>query len=393
VAEWAQTVREGQIYSTGGRVWHEASSSYHHFIVRAVPIRGADGTLAEWIGTITDIHDRMRAEESLRETKQRLDAVLDNATVAIFLMDESQQCVYVNAAAEQLTGYTFAEIRGRSLHDVIHHTRPDGRPYPVSECPIGRTLSDNNREAGEEVFVHKDGTFYPVAFAASPIRDRGRTVGTIIEVRDIRGEKAAQERQRLLTHELNHRVKNTLAIMQSIAGMTARFTPEPEAFRQAFSARLIAIARVHDILTRGAWSGATLKEVVEVTLAPYTALGFSAVEVRGPHVTLDPTSVLAYSMALHELATNAAKYGALSLPGGRVFVCWNLEQNGARVLELTWREAGGPAVEKPSRTGFGSKLIQGLAGQLEAEIALEYPPEGVACHIRAPLPEVKRTGL
>lgn len=181
--------------------------------------------------------------------------------------------------------------------------------------------------------------------------------------------------------------------MQSIAGMTARFTPEPEAFRRSFSARLMAVARVHDILTRGAWSGATLKEVVEVTLAPYTSLGPSAVEVRGPDVSLDPTSVLAYSMALHELATNAAKYGALSLSGGRVLVCWSLEENGSRVLELTWREAGGPRVEKPARTGFGSKLIQGLAGQLEAEIALEYPPEGVACHIRAPLPELKRTGL
>ena len=157
---------------------------------------------------------------------------------------------------------------GPPLHDVVHHTRPDGTPNPLWECPIDCAFPENNRDSGEEVFVHKDGTHYPVAFTASAIRDRGRTVGTIIEVRDIRGEKAAQERQRLLTHELNHRVKNTLAVMQSVASMTARFTPEPEAFRKAFSARLIAIARVHDILTRGAWSGATLAEVVEVTLAP-----------------------------------------------------------------------------------------------------------------------------
>ena len=275
-------------FSTSGRVWHAASQSHHHFIVRAVAIRRTDGTIAEWIGTITDIHDRLQAEESLRETKQRLDAVLDNATVAIFLLDGHQQCVYMNAAAERLTGYAFAETQGRPLHDVVHHTRPDGTPNPLWECPIDCAFPENNRDSGEEVFVHKDGTHYPVAFTASAIRDRGRTVGTIIEVRDIRGEKAAQERQRLLTHELNHRVKNTLAVMQSVASMTARFTPEPEAFRKAFSARLIAIARVHDILTRGAWSGATLAEVVEVTLAPYRARGASAVEVRGSDVTLEP---------------------------------------------------------------------------------------------------------
>ena len=193
--------------------------------------------------------------------------------------------VYMNAAAERLTGYAFAETSGRPARRRIIR----GPTAPPIRFGNARSTAPSPRTTGtrEEVFVHKDGTHYPVAFTASAIRDRGRTVGTIIEVRDIRGEKAAQERQRLLTHELNHRVKNTLAVMQSVASMTARFTPEPEAFRKAFSARLIAIARVHDILTRGAWSGATLAEVVEVTLAPYRARGASAVEVRGADVTLD----------------------------------------------------------------------------------------------------------
>jgi PAS domain S-box-containing protein len=136
--------------------------------------------------------EQARAEERLHETKRRLDAVLDNASVAIFLMDERQHCSYMNAAAEALTGYSFAETQGRPLHDVVHHTYPDGRPFPLSECAIDRAFPENANTRGEEVFVHKDGSFIPVAFVASPIRDEAsKTVGTIIEVRNIAEEKAA----------------------------------------------------------------------------------------------------------------------------------------------------------------------------------------------------------
>ncbi|WAJ29474.1 GAF domain-containing protein [Antarcticirhabdus aurantiaca] len=138
--------------------------------------------------------EEARTEARLRETTRRLDAVLNNASVSIFLMDERQHCVYMNAAAERLTGYSLDEVQGRPLHDVIHHTHPDGRPFPIEDCAIDRAFPENNNTRGEEVFVHRDGSFYPVAFTASPIRDEAaKTVGTIIEVRDIRDEKAARE--------------------------------------------------------------------------------------------------------------------------------------------------------------------------------------------------------
>src|SRR5918998_751729 len=104
---------------------------------------------------------------------RQLEAVCDNATVALFVMDARQHCTYMNPAAEKLTGYTLAEVQGRPLHDFIHHTRPDGRPYPLEECPIDQALPQNNQEQGEEVFVHKDGSFYTVSFTASPIREGG----------------------------------------------------------------------------------------------------------------------------------------------------------------------------------------------------------------------------
>lgn len=125
--------------------------------------------------------------------KRQLEVVCNNATLALFIMDENQECVYMNPAAETLTGYRLSETKGRALHDVIHHTRPDGRPYPLCECPIDQAFPQNNQEQGEEVFVHKNGHFYPVAYTASPIREGDRVIGTIIEVRDITQEKLAEQ--------------------------------------------------------------------------------------------------------------------------------------------------------------------------------------------------------
>jgi PAS domain S-box-containing protein len=127
---------------------------------------------------------------------RQLEAVCTNATVALFVMDARQHCTYMNPAAEQLTGYKLEEVRDRPLHYFIHHTRPDGTPYPLEDCPIDRALPENNQEQGEDVFVHKDGTFYPVAFTASPLREGGRPVGTVIEVRDTTEEKRAREELR-----------------------------------------------------------------------------------------------------------------------------------------------------------------------------------------------------
>jgi|GEM_PF-1067289 len=138
-------------------------------------------------------------ERSGEVFQRQIQTIVENATLALFIMDERQQCVYVNPAAEQMTGFRLEELRGGALHDIIHHTRPDGTPYPLSECPIDQAFPQNMREQGEEVFVHRDGHFYPVSFTASPILDNGRPVGTIIEVRDVTAEKQAeQERQQLI---------------------------------------------------------------------------------------------------------------------------------------------------------------------------------------------------
>ncbi len=207
------------------------------------PITDADGQATGIFAEGVDVTPAAEADLARRKAERGLEAVLNNASVAIFLMDDKQHCAYMNAAAERLTGYTLAETQGRPLHDVIHHTRPDGTPFPLEDCPIDRAFPEDHNMQGEEIFVHKDGHFYPVAFTASPIRDdESSTVGTIIEVRDISAEKAAQERQHLLINELNHRVKNTLAIVQSLAQQSLREEGSPAEVKQAFESRLAALS-------------------------------------------------------------------------------------------------------------------------------------------------------
>jgi PAS domain S-box-containing protein len=238
------------------------------------PMRNFVGEVIGVSAIARDMTERNQRERSLRDSQRRLNAVLNNATVAIFLMDDRQHCVYMNAAAERLTGYTLPETLGRPLHDVIHHTRPDGSHFPLEECAIDRAFPEEHQTQGEEVFVHKDGSLYPVAFTASPIQDEGsRPIGTIIEVRDIRAEKQAQEHQRVLINELNHRVKNTLATVQSIAAQTLRNASSTQEAKEALEGRLFALSRTHDVLTRESWDGADLYDIAAQAVEPFMAPG------------------------------------------------------------------------------------------------------------------------
>jgi two-component sensor histidine kinase len=186
--------------------------------------------------------------------------------------------------------------------------------------------------------------------------------------------QTVNSRQRLLVEELNHRVKNTLATVQSIASQTFREEPDPKAFHEAFQKRLAALSRTHNRLSEVAWAGLPLRDVLAAEMAPY-ADGADRVAIDGPDVKLTPSASLAFGMAFHELATNAAKYGAFSVPDGRVRVQWRIDDvSGARHLRMAWRESNGPPVTPPSRRGVGSHLIErGLAHQLDRRNARRLP--------------------
>lgn len=329
----------------------------------------------------------------LHDTERRLQAVLENATVSVFLMNDRQCCIYMNKAAEKLTGFTLEEVVAldRPLHDIIHHTHPDGRPFPLSECAIDRAFPEHNQVQGEEVFVHKDGRFYPVAFTASPIRDEAsNTIGTIIEVRDIREEKAAKERQRLLIDELNHRVKNTLAAVQSIAYQSLKGVDGGA--RAAFEGRLTALSAAHTLLTMTRWTGASLATVIRTAIAPYDDAS-GCFEFVGDDHPLDPKMVVSLSMVLHELATNAAKYGSLSRPHGKVSISWSVRrEDEADRLALRWEESGGPEVTPPTRKGFGSRLLERqFAMELAGSVQFDYRSNGLVCTMDVQLPSADLT--
>ena len=194
-----------------------ADGQYRWFIDAAQPRLGEDGDFHGYIGSVTDIHDRKTAEQRLVETTRRLDAILNNTKQAIFLMDERQQCSYMNVAAELLTGYTLAETQGRALGGVVAHKRPDGAPAPCGECPIDQAFPENNQEQGEEIFVHKDGSFYPVGFTASPIRnEHGQPIGTVVEARNIEEELRAKAALEAFNTTLEQRVEEEIAKRETL---------------------------------------------------------------------------------------------------------------------------------------------------------------------------------
>jgi two-component sensor histidine kinase len=181
-----------------------------------------------------------------------------------------------------------------------------------------------------------------------------------------------------MVQELNHRVKNTLATVMAISAQSLRTATSPEAFHEAFQGRLVALSKTHNLLNRTYWTGVSLRDLVVEELAPYSDMRDGRLSIAGEDVRLGPVTAVTLGMGLHELANNAARYGALSAPSGHVRVTWRRGRPGR--LRLSWEEVGGPLVEPPRRRGFGSELLQkALAYELQGEVRLELPPHGARC--------------
>ena len=242
------------------------------------------------------------------------------------------------------------------------------------------------------IWVRPDGTSVPLAISYSPVCDQDGTMfaGKLI-ARDVTERVRAERHTEMMMAELNHRVKNTLATVQAIAQQTIVNAPDLPTFRESFLSRLLALSHTHNLLARDAWLGAPLSGLVNNELAPYrpddARTNDARVCLQGDELILPPKHALALSMALHELATNAGKYGSLSVPEGRVSVTWTTRMQGQRPrLQLQWTETGGPAVVPPTRRGFGTRLInEGVPYELDGEVTLEFPPSGVTCTIDVPL--------
>jgi PAS domain S-box-containing protein len=321
-------------------------------------------------------HIRQAADDA----RGRLAAIVESSDDAIISKDLNGIITSWNKGAERLFGYLAEEAIGKSILMLI----PEGHLDEETHI-IGRIRRGERVEHYETVRQRKDGSLIDISLTVSPIlNSHGQVIGASKIARDNSERRRADEHKTLLIHELNHRVKNTLATVQSLAMQSLR-DGKPSG-RDDFEGRLIALSRAHDILTNENWQGSWLEEVVRQAMAPFST-NENRVAIEGPAVRLSPKQSLAISMALHELATNAAKYGALSGSQGKVRIAWTVSNGGepARVL-LNWSEEGGPTVEQPKKLGFGSRMIsRSLANELSGAVDLEFRPEGVFCSMSTPI--------
>ncbi len=387
-AAWRRAVATGEPYDAEVRL-RMADGRYRWWRIRAFPRRDAKGRVLRWYGTTEDVHEKRTAEDALRGERERLAALVAQAAVGIAETDADGRLVLVNGALCDILGRPEAEVLGRSVEDLAR--REGAEAARRARAVEARVLGAGEPAFAEGRHLRPDGTAVWVAVHAGPVRDASGSVrGGVAVVVDTTARRNAEQRQALLVAELNHRAKNMLAVVQSVAAQTLRGTAdEPERFARHFSARLQALARAHDLLTKTAWTKAGFGDAVRAALAPWLAEeGGARVEVAaapdGMDAPVGPQQVQALVLALHELATNAAKHGALSRPGGRVAVSCRTGPDGAAAL--TWTETGGPPVPgPPARPGFGTRLLErSLASDLGpgSAVSLVFDPAGLRAEIR-----------
>jgi PAS domain S-box-containing protein len=341
--------------------------------------------------TFSDITERKATEERLRASEARLEAVLRQSPVGIILAEApSGKLILGNEQVAQILGYHFQPVSEVEAYGVYRgFDRSTGRQLQPGEWPLARSITTGEVVLNEEIDIERgDGSRGTVMANSTPIYDeQNRIVAGVVVFSDVTDRAVAERHQRLLINELNHRVKNTLATVQSLAAQSFRDIGDgSRSMLKTFEERLFALARAHDVLTREHWEGAELREIVEEVLEPYVRLAGKRFEIGGPRLRLTPSMALALAMAVHELATNAVKYGALSTASGRVLISWAVAERDPPLLILKWQEQDGPLVVPPTRKGFGTRLIERmLASELSGEVLLSYEPSGVVCEVKAPL--------
>jgi PAS domain S-box-containing protein len=327
-----------------------------------------------------DLIERRTAEEALHGSEQRFRSLVENVQeYALFQTDPEGNLTSWNRGAERLFGYSSAEIMGRSFSRLL--TVEDQQARVLDQelaCVLNGAV-----QRDERWLVRKDGSHFWALSITEPIdEEAGRLRGVVKVIRDETERKRSEERQSLLMSELNHRVKNTLATVQAIASQTLRGATDPRQFVEKFKARLQALSRAHNILTRRNWESADVTDLVRDQLAMDGDV--DRITAHGPAALLEPQSAVALSLVLHELGTNARKYGALAAPTGRLDVHWRV---GAPepMLHIEWAETGGPPVAEPQERGFGTMLIEKSLGGVGGSAELRFNAGGLQCAIRVPL--------
>ena len=340
--------------------------------------------------------EKAEAEQRLATSQERLGLALGAAgMIGTWDWDLSADLIYADANFARI--YTVDPedaARGAPLAQYTRNFHPDD--MPAFRAELDRTFSGADEFACEYRILQPDGSVRWILARGRFMRDAEgvpqRFAGASV---DITERKQAEERQRLLMQELAHRVKNTLTLVQAICLQTLRGDATLAEARETITARLLALAQAHDLLLQGSWTEASLLTLAEGAARLHGHGAAGRFHIKGPDVTLGPKAALSIGLVLHELGTNAAKYGALSIPEGHVDITWERDhpESGAEpMIRFRWQEVGGPPVTPPSRRGFGSRLIErSLADGLGAQVSLSYPVSGVTLTLDAPLSAIRES--
>ena len=298
--------------------------------------------------------------------------------------------IFANDSFLKLTKYTRDEVLGQSFNFLMARGADK-----AALTRIEAEFKGDDHSGSEIRYRRKDGSEFWASIFISPVRDEnGNIIQYFASFTDLTKHKGEQEQSRMLIDELNHRVKNTLATVQSIVSQALRNETDPAAIREAIESRLFALSRSHDLLTRENWASAGLHDVIDAALEPFGIANGRKERfvITGTNIRFSPNAALALGIAFHELATNAVKYGAFSNDHGCITVDWAVtpSSNGSRLI-LHWREKDGPRVAPPTRKGFGSRVVErGLAHELKGSVELDYRPEGLVCTLDIPAPRGAR---
>ncbi|QIR84361.1 sensor histidine kinase [Paracoccus sp. AK26] len=347
------------------------------------PVLDETGRPAGVIAVVIETTERVLAERRNRQEFQRLQSLFAQApTFMAMVSGPDHRFTLVNPEYNKLIGNrdvigmpvreALPEVTEQGFFDLLDHVFTTGEA--ITRTSLRVLLRWRDQGPLEERFVD---------FVYQPIRDQDGTVAHIfVQGSDVTERVRAENHQRLLINELNHRVKNSLAAVQSIVTQTLRHATDPGQAAQAITARIMALSAAHNVLTQESWDSADLRTLAQAAIRPFQAPDRNTIELEGPDMRVGPYAAISIALALHELGTNAVKYGALSVPGGTVLVRWNV--SGQSVFTLEWIETGGPVVTKGDYRGFGSRLIlQVLPDQLQGKAEVDFRPTGIVFKLTA----------
>jgi len=344
----------------------------------------SEGRPVRGIGTLRDVHERRAIETALKESEERLRIALAAGRMGIWRYDFATGRQEWNSRQFELFGLDPSVEPTRALFLSLVH--PEDRPKvhidPNNLPPPGTYLDAEFR------IVRPDGTVRWIVAHALARYGAGDAPAEMIGVNlDVTARRESEEQRELLLHELTHRVKNILALVQAVVSQTLRTTSDPENAYERILARLSSLASTHDLLVASRWVGASLEALLTTALQPFAVGDEERLRLAGPPVEIGPRAVLTIGMVAHELATNAAKYGSLSRPEGRLELGWEIaDRHGEPWVVIDWREQGGPPVAAPTKKGFGSRLIErSVEGNLAGRIELDYAGAGFRCRLSFPL--------